>query len=146
MDSVTLLAIAFVVTLAVAMVVFSEYVLALPLKLIASYGWSDIANIYPDRHVHTDQQFYFCTIGINSMRYRSCTIISISDGFVNLACMFPFRFFHPTISLPVTKLQLSSNSVKKSGLTKFNICDTSHSVWLPPRIVSKLPVNQSECD
>ena len=145
MDGIMLLAIAIMGTLAVAMIVLSEYILAIPQWLIAFSGWREIAIAYPGRRVQSGERFIFCTVGINFMRYRSCTIVTIDDGYVTIACMFPFRFYHPPISLPVIQLELFSSHVKKFGLTEFKIRDTPHSVWLPPRIASRIAVDQSDC-
>lgn len=136
MDCVTLVAIPSMVIVAVAFFAVAEYIIALPLKLFAAFGWGDLAKRYPGRNNLPSKQYYFCTVRVKWMSYGSCTIVSIADGYVNLACMFPFRFFHPPISLPIGALQLYSSSVRTFRLTEFKVGNTSHSVWLPRWVAS----------
>ena len=139
-----LVAIAVMGVLVTGMVALSEYVLALPLKLIAAFGWGEIAKLYPGRDDLPARQHYFCTVRVNWMGYGSCTIVSVGDGTVNLACMFPFRSYHRPISLPIGALELYSASVRRFRLTEFKVGNTSHSVWLPSWAASEVVGSQTE--
>lgn len=144
MDAVTLLAIALMGILVTALFILSEYILAIPLKLIASFGWGDIAIAYPGKRHPGGRPFHFCTVGINSMRYRSCVTVTVADDFVALDPMFPFRFFHPSISLPISRLERVCDSVQTFGLTEFRISGTRHAVWFTRRIALQVVAGQQQ--
>lgn len=135
MDSYTIAATATVALIACGLLFLSEYIFSVPAKIVASLsGWGSFAIKFPSNKKSGGTMYRFCTIGVNSMRYRSCINIILHEDTVTFSPMFPFRSYHPQFSIPIDRLRREKKTISRFGLTKYNILDFDGVIWLPYRI------------
>jgi hypothetical protein len=139
-DTYTIAATAIVALLACSLLLLSEYIFAIPARIIASLsGWDSFVSSFPLNKKRGGTIFRFCTIGINSMQYRSCINLILNEDTVTFSPMFPFRSYHPQFTISINHLRRESKTISRFGLTKYAIQNFDGVIWLPFRVASNLP-------
>lgn len=139
MNWVIITAVMTIVALAIALLLFSEIIFSIPLRLVSKVsGWCRLGELFPQNFGEEGTRFRFCTVCIDAMCYRSCVTATIDSNYLTLSPMFPFRPYHPAISIPRDRLRLVSEKVRTFRLTKFEIVGADKTIRLPSRIALKL--------
>ena len=108
------------------------------LQLLSSLsGWQKLSTRFPE----IDGQFEattwrFCSVRLGGIDYKSCVTIRLSEQYVTLKVGFPFRDFHPNLSIPRSVLEPGVGS--KFWITEFLIADERTSLWVSNRVARKL--------
>ena len=108
------------------------------LRLLSSLsGWQHLSLRFPQIDGQFDARtFWFCSVRLGGVDYKSCVTIRVSEEYVTLGIGFPFRDFHPDVSIPRSLLVRGGRS--KFWMTEFLITDEQTSLWLSNRVASEL--------
>lgn len=122
-----------------ALAMSAERIFSLPLRLISKIsGWYRLGELFPAHSDGKGVRFKCCTVCIDKMCYRSCITASINGDFLTLSPIFPFRPYHPAISIPRDRLRSVPEKARLFRLEKFEIAGTNKSIWLPSRVAHEL--------
>jgi hypothetical protein len=108
------------------------------LRLLSSLsGWQQLSLRFPEIDGQFDATTWrFCSVRLGGIDYKSCVAITVSEECVTLRIGFPFRDFHPNLSIPRSLLERGVRS--RFWMTEFLITDEQTSLWLNNRVASEL--------
>ena len=108
------------------------------LRLLSSLsGWQHLSLRFPEIDGQFDAKTWrFCSVRLGGIDYKSCVTVTLSEQYVTLKIGFPFRDFHPNLSIPRSLLESGLRST--FWLTEFRITDEQTSLWFNNRVASKL--------
>jgi hypothetical protein len=139
MNVLELSAVLIMATLFLILIASVEKILAVPMLIASTIGgWKKIAEKYPDRQSEQDETFRFCSLLLNRVPYNSCITIRIGEEYLTLAPIFPFRCFHPPISIPLRILQPRFETLRSFKPNEFEIDQSGHIIGVNRSIATRV--------
>lgn len=108
------------------------------LRLLSSLsGWQKLATRFPEIESPFEATTWrFCSVRLGGIDYKSCVTITLSEQHVTLKVGFPFRDFHPNLSIPRSAIERGVGS--KFWITEFLIAEERTSLWISNRVAQEL--------
>jgi hypothetical protein len=108
------------------------------LRLLSSLsGWQKLSTRFPEIDGPLEATTWrFCSVRLGGIDYKSCVTITLSEQYVTLKVGFPFRDFHPNLSIPRSVIERGVGS--EFWITEFLIADERTSLWVSNRVARKL--------